>query len=64
MSAIQKRNVVYYACCKDQPYPDMTAHIVVRRRPMFYVLNLLLPMILVGILTLLSFYLPAQSGKE
>ena len=62
VEAKQQHNIVYYGCCKE-PFPDVTAEFAIRRRPLFYVLNLLLPMILIGILTLLSFYLPAESGE-
>eukprot|EP00111_Clytia_hemisphaerica_P016044 TCONS_00047480-protein len=62
-SAEHIRNVAYYGCCVE-PYPDVTVKIVLERRPLFYVLNLLLPMILIGVLTLLAFYLPAQSGER
>jgi len=30
-----KRNVVHYSCC-EEPYPDITYTIVLRRRPLFY----------------------------
>lgn len=32
---IVERNVVYYSCC-EEPYPDITYHIILRRRPLFY----------------------------
>ena len=30
-----ERNVVYYSCC-EEPYPDVTYHLTLRRRPLFY----------------------------
>ena len=30
-----QRNVVFYSCC-EEPYPDVTYHFVLRRRPLFY----------------------------
>ena len=30
-----ERNVVFYSCCQE-PYPDVTYHFVLRRRPLFY----------------------------
>ena len=38
---VVERNVVYYSCC-EEPYPDITYHIVLRRRPLFYGNRLLL----------------------
>jgi nicotinic acetylcholine receptor len=29
------RNVVHYSCCVE-PYPDITFHFRLRRRPLFY----------------------------
>lgn len=42
-----RRNVEYYSCCSE-PYPDITYEIRLRRRPMFYVFNLILPCILIN----------------
>ena len=42
-----RRNVVKYACCPN-PYIDITYSITMRRRPMFYVFNLILPCILIN----------------
>ncbi|XP_077865209.1 neuronal acetylcholine receptor subunit alpha-10-like [Saccoglossus kowalevskii] len=57
------RNVVYYGCCAE-PYPDVTFTVIVQRRSLFYLFNLLLPCILVSGLTLLDFYLPADAGEK
>lgn len=42
----EKHNVIY-SCCPE-PYPDITYTIKLRRRPMFYVFNLILPCILIN----------------
>jgi len=42
-----RRNIEYYSCC-EEPYPDITYEIRLRRRPMFYVFNLILPCILIN----------------
>ena len=39
--------MVYYSCC-EEPYPDITYTIRMRRRPMFYVFNLILPCVLIN----------------
>ena len=41
------RNEKYYPCC-EEPYPDITYTIRMRRRPMFYVFNLILPCVLIN----------------
>ncbi|KAG7190615.1 hypothetical protein KM043_006702 [Ampulex compressa] len=58
-----RRNVEYYSCC-PQPYPDITYEIRLRRRPMFYVFNLILPCILINGVALLVFYVPSESGEK
>jgi len=41
------RNVQIYSCCPE-PYPDVTYTIVMKRRPMFYVFNLIIPCLLIN----------------
>ncbi|XP_067139227.1 neuronal acetylcholine receptor subunit alpha-10-like [Centruroides vittatus] len=57
------RNEVYYSCCQE-PYPDVTYFIVLRRRPLFYVFNLILPCMIITGIALLSFYMPSDSGEK
>ena len=42
------RTEAYYSCCPDAPYPDITYYIILRRRPLFYVFNLILPCVLIN----------------
>ncbi|KYM88757.1 Neuronal acetylcholine receptor subunit alpha-7 [Atta colombica] len=58
-----RRNIEYYSCC-EEPYPDITYEIRLRRRPMFYVFNLILPCILINGVALLVFYVPSESGEK
>ncbi|XP_023674173.1 neuronal acetylcholine receptor subunit alpha-7-like isoform X1 [Paramormyrops kingsleyae] len=58
-----KRNELYYECCKE-PYPDITFTVVMRRRTLYYGLNLLIPCVLISGLALLVFLLPADSGEK
>ncbi|KAF2367533.1 Neurotransmitter-gated ion-channel [Trinorchestia longiramus] len=57
------RTVAIYSCCPE-PYPDITYTIVLRRRPMFYVFNLILPCLLINGIALLVFYVPSESGEK
>lgn len=54
---------VVYSCCKE-PYQDITFTVVMRRRTLYYSINLLLPCILISTLALLVFLLPADSGEK
>ncbi|KAK5925018.1 hypothetical protein CgunFtcFv8_017579 [Champsocephalus gunnari] len=58
-----KRNELYYECCKE-PYPDVTFTVTMRRRTLYYGLNLLIPCVLLSGLAMLVFLLPADSGEK
>ena len=47
------RNVVFYSCCAE-PYPDVTYTIQIRRKPLFYVFNMILPCVLITLVALLG----------
>ncbi|CAH1788434.1 unnamed protein product [Owenia fusiformis] len=57
------RNLVYYSCCPE-PYPDVTYTIEIRRKPLFYVFNMIMPCILITFVALLGFYVPSDSGEK
>ena len=57
------KNVVHYSCC-EYPFVDITFTVHIRRRPLFYVQNLILPCILLATLTVFSFSLPPGSGER
>uniref|UniRef100_A0A3Q4AFR4 Uncharacterized protein n=1 Tax=Mola mola TaxID=94237 RepID=A0A3Q4AFR4_MOLML len=56
-------NQRFYDCCPE-PYPDVTFTLVMRRRTVYYGLNLLIPCVLISTLALLVFVLPADSGEK
>ncbi|XP_062318829.1 neuronal acetylcholine receptor subunit alpha-7 [Osmerus eperlanus] len=58
-----RRSERFYDCCKE-PYPDVTFTVVMRRRTLYYGLNLLIPCVLISTLALLVFLLPADSGEK
>ncbi|XP_041465602.1 neuronal acetylcholine receptor subunit alpha-10-like [Lytechinus variegatus] len=57
------RTLPKYGCCK-YPFSILDFVLIIRRRPLFYVINMLVPCILVSALTLLTFYLPADTGEK
>nr|XP_040044938.1 cholinergic receptor, nicotinic, alpha 11 isoform X3 [Gasterosteus aculeatus aculeatus] len=57
------RNEAYYDCCKE-PYQDVKFIVTIRRRTLYYALNLLIPCVLLSSMTLLIFVLPADSGEK
>ncbi|XP_067006550.1 acetylcholine receptor subunit alpha-like isoform X1 [Anabrus simplex] len=57
------RNEKYYTCC-DEPYLDITFNITMRRKTLFYTVNLIIPCMGISFLTVLVFYLPSDSGEK
>lgn len=57
------RSEAFYDCCKE-PYPTVTFVVTIRRRTLYYALNLLIPCVLLSSMTLLIFVLPADSGEK
>ena len=64
MQASARRNVITYTCCPNDFYPDVTFNFTLRRKPLFYTVNLILPCIGITILSFLVFYLPSDSGEK
>ncbi|XP_057306708.1 neuronal acetylcholine receptor subunit alpha-7-like [Hydractinia symbiolongicarpus] len=62
-SAKANRSEEKYICCEEL-FSDVTYTIEISRRSLFYLLNLIFPMTIIGMLTMLSFLLPAESGER
>nr|XP_003805532.1 5-hydroxytryptamine receptor 3A isoform X2 [Pan paniscus] len=45
-------------------YAEMKFYVVIRRRPLFYVVSLLLPSIFLMVMDIVGFYLPPNSGER
>nr|XP_032825868.1 neuronal acetylcholine receptor subunit alpha-2-like isoform X4 [Petromyzon marinus] len=48
----------------DLVYPDITYSFIIRRLPLFYTINLIVPCLLISCLTVLVFYLPSDCGEK
>lgn len=48
----------------DDYYAEMKFHVVIRRRPLFYTVNLLLPSVFLMVMDIVGFYLPPDSGER
>uniref|UniRef100_A0A096M9Y1 Cholinergic receptor, nicotinic, alpha 1 (muscle) n=1 Tax=Poecilia formosa TaxID=48698 RepID=A0A096M9Y1_POEFO len=53
---------VYYTCCPDTPYLDITYHFLMLRLPLYFIVNVIIPCMLFSFLTGLVFYLPTDSA--
>ncbi|KAL1117528.1 hypothetical protein AAG570_003844, partial [Ranatra chinensis] len=57
------RNEKFYSCC-EEPYPDIIFNITLRRKTLFYTVNLIIPCVGLSFLSVLVFYLPSDSGEK
>jgi len=63
MNVTARKNIFYYPCCAE-PYPDVTFYITIRRKTLYYAVNLIIPCIGIALLTSLVFYLPTEGGER
>nr|XP_036862377.1 neuronal acetylcholine receptor subunit alpha-4 isoform X4 [Manis javanica] len=63
VDAVGTYNTRKYECCAEV-YPDITYAFVIRRLPLFYTINLIIPCLLISCLTVLVFYLPSECGEK
>ena len=63
MAVRARRKEKFYSCC-EEPYPDITFNITIRRKTLFYTVNLIIPCVAISFLSILVFYLPSDSGEK
>ncbi|XP_078056349.1 neuronal acetylcholine receptor subunit alpha-3-like isoform X1 [Mustelus asterias] len=63
ISATGYRHEVKYNCCAEM-YTDITYSIYIRRMPLFYTINIIIPCLMISFLTILVFYLPSDCGEK
>ncbi|XP_028411395.1 neuronal acetylcholine receptor subunit alpha-7-like [Dendronephthya gigantea] len=62
-SVRSKRNKVKYTCCPE-PYIDLTYTFEFRRKPLYYIMTIIFPSVLLSLLSCVSFLFPAGSGER
>ncbi|EYC35719.1 hypothetical protein Y032_0992g3324 [Ancylostoma ceylanicum] len=63
LSAPAIQETIYSPCCPE-PYSTVTFYMVLRRRTIFYLFNIVLPSLVVSLMTLVGFCLPAHDMSE
>ncbi|XP_067665508.1 neuronal acetylcholine receptor subunit alpha-10-like [Haliotis asinina] len=56
-----ERNVSYF---EGIPYPSLVFHLKLRRKPLFFILNLFFPCVLISMVAILGFMLPPDAGEK
>ena len=56
-------NINKYSCCEYLFY-DVTFSLTVKRKPLYYIFNLIMPCAIISTLTLMKFFLPVESGEK
>lgn len=61
----KRHNRLYQSCCPDfGSFVDITYYILLRRKFLFYTVNVIIPCVGVSFLTMMVFYLPSDSGER
>lgn len=55
---------LFYDCCPNTPYPDLTFYLTIKRKVAFYSFILILPCALLSLLTLVIFWVPPESPAK
>jgi hypothetical protein len=55
---------VYVAASGPEPYPEVNFVLYLSRKPNYYILNLIVPCLLIILVALAVFWLPAESGEK
>uniref|UniRef100_A0A914CGS4 Uncharacterized protein n=1 Tax=Acrobeloides nanus TaxID=290746 RepID=A0A914CGS4_9BILA len=57
------RHEYLYPCCPN-PWVVLEASLVIRRKPLFYIFNLIVPTSIITIVAVVGFFTPASTGDE
>ncbi|CAH1772381.1 unnamed protein product, partial [Owenia fusiformis] len=55
---------VYYDSSPGVPYPYVTFSITLKRKPKYYIMNIVVPTILISLVALMVFLMPPETGEK
>uniref|UniRef100_A0A8C9TDH1 Cholinergic receptor, nicotinic, delta (muscle) n=1 Tax=Scleropages formosus TaxID=113540 RepID=A0A8C9TDH1_SCLFO len=59
-----KRNTYKDIPLESNKHQDITFYLIIKRKPLFYIVNIIIPCVLISFLASLVYYLPADSGEK
>uniref|UniRef100_A0A8C2IHY6 Acetylcholine receptor subunit delta n=1 Tax=Cyprinus carpio TaxID=7962 RepID=A0A8C2IHY6_CYPCA len=59
-----RNNIYKNIPVESNKHQDITFYLIIRRKPLFYVVNIIIPCVLISFLASLVYYLPADSGEK
>ncbi|XP_032813844.2 acetylcholine receptor subunit delta isoform X2 [Petromyzon marinus] len=48
----------------DTKYQNITFYVIIQRKPLFYVINIIIPMVIISLIASLAYYLPCDCGEK
>lgn len=57
------RHGIPFSCCPNL-YPELFYHFVIKRKPLYFICNLLIPIIIITLISFVGFFSPASTERE
>ncbi|KAM6977315.1 acetylcholine receptor subunit delta [Aplochiton taeniatus] len=59
-----RRNTYKSIPMESNKHQDITFYLIIKRKPLFYIVNIIIPCVLISFMATLVYYLPADSGEK